>query len=373
MKLLFVIDNLGTGGAQRQQVTLATGLKQRGCAVEFFCYSSGDLLAQPLQKAGIPVHQYVKRSRYSPDVLVALRDLMARGAFDAVLSFLATPNLYAIVAGHMLRKGPRAMVVSERFCDAVGVTITERMVRQLYRLASFVVVNSHHQRLSLLRQYPFLHERIATIYNGYDLRLFAPAGDTPEHDELQLLTIASISPYKNGLCLVEALRELRQQHGLSPSVTWIGQQVMAGDRLAYRQEMDRRIEEYGLAAQWHWLGQRADVVAQLHAHDALVHPSYGEGLPNVVCEALACARPVIVSNTLDHPFLVRDNDNGFLFDYQDPADLAARICSFAQLTPAQRQAMGRSGRCFAEAHLSLERYVADYQSLFARLTGRWPQ
>ena len=196
------------------------------------------------------------------------------------------------------------MIVSERFCDLPGgVTIIEKLARQFYRFATYVVTNSHHQRENLSRKHSWLKNRITTIYNGYDLDVFFPAPGTPDGQEMRILAIASVSPYKNGMCLVEALNILKKE-GISLQVDWIGQLVLMGDRLAYLNQMNSAIETYGLKKQWHWLNQRTDIVEQIHNHDVLVHPSFGEGLPNVVCEAMACARPVILSDTLDHARLI---------------------------------------------------------------------
>ena len=87
MKLLFVIDNLGTGGAQRQMVNLAVGLIAKGHQVRIFCYSPGDKLAQPLRDAGVSITWREKRSRYSFDVILALYKIIASEHFDAVLHF----------------------------------------------------------------------------------------------------------------------------------------------------------------------------------------------------------------------------------------------------------------------------------------------
>src|SRR5437868_6404165 len=103
MKLLFVIDNLGTGGAQRQMVNLAVGLIARGYRIHIFCYSPGDKLAQPLRDAGVSITWWEKRSRYSFDVIFALYKIIASEHFDAVLSFLTTPNFYALIASRLAK------------------------------------------------------------------------------------------------------------------------------------------------------------------------------------------------------------------------------------------------------------------------------
>lgn len=367
-KVLFVIDNLSTGGAQRQLVNLAVGMQRRNYEIAFFCYAQGDLLARPLQDAGIPVHWTFKKSRFSTEVIFALRDLMKSGGFELALSFLTTPNFYNILAGRLLTGHKIPVVVSERFCDLPGlVPKMELFAREFYRFASHVTTNSQHQYNNLAKMYPYLKKRLSRIYNGYDLDVFTPIPGEPENDPLRLLTISSVSPYKNGLCLVEALKILREDYHLEPQVSWIGKRYESGVNHDYAQQMGQKIEAYGLQNQWHWLGQRTDIVDQLHQHDVLVHPSYGEGMPNVVCEAMACARPVIVTNTLDHNNIVQEGKSGMLFHWDNPAELAGKIAQMAHMSPANRHQMGQCGRAYAEQNLTLERFVDDYDKLFQSL------
>ena len=367
MNVLCVIDNLSTGGAQRQIINLAVGLKRRGHGVSVFCYAPGDLLAGRLAQESIPVRLHLKSSRFSTDVIQDLRRLIDAEKCQAVVSFLTTPNFYAVFSSRMSRTRP-PVVVSERFCDLPGgAGLTERVTRQLYRLSRMIVVNSHHQRENFLRRYRWMAGRLVTVYNGYDLDAFVPAPREPANVEPRLLVIASVSRYKNGLCLVRALDLLRRRSGLRPRVSWVGQRVMFGDRLRYLEAMEDEIGQLGLTEQWEWLDQRTDIIDLLHRHDVLVHPSYGEGLPNVVCEAMACGRPVIVSDALDHPRLVEDGKSGFLFDWREPEDLARKLEVFYALSIEERHRLGRRGRALAEEKLSLERYVTDYENILFRV------
>ena len=352
-------------------VTLALGMIQRGYQVELFCYAPGDLLVKPLYDAGIPLHRYFKRSRYSPDVIFALRNLVVRRKYNLVLSYLTTPNFYAILVGRILNLHRIPVIVSERRIDLPsGASLLEKTMRQFYRLATHVVTNSHYQQDSLANKFPWLRSRLSTIYNGYDLQLFSPAITEINNHPIKILVIASATPQKNGVCLVEALNILRQRYNLSPCVDWIGRRIMHGDQLEYLNQMNYLLKAYGLEQQWQWLNMRYDIVDQLHQHDVLVHPSYVEGLPNVVCEALACARPVIVSDTLDHSRLVQHGESGYLFDYQNPADLADKIKMFADLQVNERRKMGVCGRHFAEINLSQERLVEDYERLFMNVMNQ---
>jgi GalNAc-alpha-(1->4)-GalNAc-alpha-(1->3)-diNAcBac-PP-undecaprenol alpha-1,4-N-acetyl-D-galactosaminyltransferase len=364
-RLLFIIDNLSTGGAQRQLINLALGLTERGYEVQIFCYAAGDLLARPLYAAGIMVHWNKKSGRFSPGIIFKLKQLINSQHFDLILAFLTTPNFYALLAGRLLQTKRIPVIVSERRCDLPqGPSNLERFARQFYRLATRVVTNSHHQKTTLAQRYPWLRNRISTIYNGHDLSIFTPIKEEPDNHPIHILSIASVSPYKNGLCLVEALNILRQRDHLTPQVDWIGEHGTSGESLNYLNRMNQAIQSYHLGSQWHWLFQRTDIVDQLHQHDVLVHPSFGEGLPNVVCEALACARPVIVSDVLDHSRIVQHGESGYLFDYQNPSDLADKLKMFIGHSLDDRFKMGQSGRKFAQANLSSSRFIDEYEQLF---------
>jgi glycosyltransferase involved in cell wall biosynthesis len=271
------------------------------------------------------------------------------------------------LASRFIKKKP-PVVVSERFYDPPsGASFLEKLTRALYIFANHITVNSVHQTQNLCRRYPWLKKKISTIYNGYDLDKFSPQAVTEPNRPLKALVIASISPYKNGLCLVRALNILNYKYQLKIQVSWAGEQMLVAERLAYRKQMDHELEKYGLTDCWEWLGQRADIPELLRSHDVLVHPSYGEGLPNAVCEALACGRPVIVSKTLDHPILVEDGVTGILFDWTSPDSLAESIERFSAMTPSERQAMGSRARLYAEKNLSLSVFADKYQHLFQGL------
>lgn len=367
MKILLVIDSLLAGGAQRQMVNLALGLKNRGHHVTLFCYAPGDFLAEPLKKAGIEILWRIKPSRFSFAPVLSLREEIGKRNIDILISFLATPNFYSILAVRTLFRQPR-LIISERLDnDKASETTIEKLQRTLYGLANAVVVNSHHLRLAYADSRPFLREKIVTIYNGYDLDVFKPIEPVSQKQPSNILVISNISERKNGLCLVRALGILKKECRFTPRVSWVGKQQINPEALKYRQSMDQEIQAYGLQENWKWLGYRMDIVNLLQSHDVLIHPSYREGLPNAVCEALACGRPVMVSDALDHPRIVQNGITGLLFDWRSPEDLANVIKTFAKLSKSARSQMGQNARTFAEKHLSLTRYAEDYETLFKSL------
>lgn len=365
MRMLFVIEDLASGGAQRQMINLAKEMQNRGHKVEFFYYQPFDFFAPQLKAANIPMHFHPKGSRYSLRVFFMLRNVIQKGKFDVVLSFLSVTNFYTVVVTRMMRNRPK-IVISERLSDESDrLHWRMKLVRSVYPMAEYVTANSQHQRLQLIRQQPVLEKKIATIYNGYDLVKFHPPEKEPSNDVLKLIVIGRVVPNKNAICLIKALSILNEQYNLRAEVSWVGEHF---DQ--HSDELNREIAARNLQDQWHWLHQREDIVDLLHQHDALVHPSYNEGLPNVVCEALACGRPVIVSNLQDHPYLVQQGVSGYLFEWDDPNDLAKAIADFHRLSPEERRKMGQNGRQFAEQNLSQARLTDQYEDLFKRLLSR---
>jgi len=369
MKLLFVIDSLGSGGAQRQMVTLALGLKKRGHSVDFYLYYPQDHYRWLLDEAGITVHLHLKRSRFSFGPLWALRCLIHKGAYDIVLSFLDTPNFYAAFGclGTSVK-----LVTSERFMyPPEPLSAFQRIFQQYHRVSDRITVNSHHQRTRMINEFPWMSEKIITVYNGVDLGRFSGDGSYKVHQsELSLVGIGTITPKKNMLALAQALLICRNKYNINPTVHWVGKRDQTSSGRKAFEDTASFLRENNLVQQWQWLGERSDVPELLKRYDALIHPSLFEGLPNVICEALASSLPVLAGRVCDHPWLVEEGIRGYLFDPKDPADIAAAIHHFHSSPVSARHEMGKASRLFAETNLSADGFTDSYEALFLTLLGR---
>ena len=364
MRVLCVIDHFGSGGAQRQLVTLAVGLAERGHKVEFFIYHpSHTHLASIVEEAALVVHAHPKVSRFSPSVVMALRRLTVKQRYDIVLAFLNTPNVYVEILKALGSQTP--VVVSERSMFAPGrLGLSTWLQQNLHRLADHIVVNSHHQRLRMEKRFPWMESKISTITNGVELARFRPPLHEPKREGFSMLAVGAIHSTKNMVGLIEGLRSYVANYGESPAVSWAGRLLPYSAAQQVYQDACARIVHYGLEPYWTWLGERKDIPDLIRHHDVVVHPSFLEGFPNAICEGLASGRAVLASDVLDHPRLVQEGLTGYLFDPHQPEDIASAIHKWVSLSYEERMRMNRSARAFAEEHLSTDLYVQRFETLF---------
>lgn len=371
LKLLLVIDHFGAGGAQRQIVELACGLKRRGHSVEMFAYFPSHGFFRPrVDEQQIVVHEYDKGSGFSLGVVRRLAELINRRNFDVVVSYLSSPNVYAELAKLF---APRArLVVSERTSfhdDKSRVSAFGR--RALHVAADHVVANSHTQS-DWLRRRPWLRDKVSCIYNGLDLGLFAGDRTFPQRAEpLRLVAVGRVGPEKNALNLIRALTLFHREWGYAPQVSWIGARDGSSAGRGYCQRVDELLESCPeVKNNWRWLGEEANIPELLQKYHALIHPSFYEGLPNVVCEALASGMPVLLSNVCDHPLLAGHGERGFLFEPAEPRSIANAIKRLTALEADDWGKLSRNARRYAEENLGAERMITEYEDLLARLLPR---
>jgi glycosyltransferase involved in cell wall biosynthesis len=109
--------------------------------------------------------------------------------------------------------------------------------------------------------------------------------------------------------------------------------------------------ELGIAAQVHFAGwvAREAIVSHYQQADVFVLPSLDEGMPNVVLEAIACARPIVATDLPGNRELVHTGENGFLVPRADSAALTAALDRLIT-DAALRRHMGAASRALAECY-----------------------
>lgn len=373
MRILCVIDQFGSGGAQRQMANLACGLKQHGHEVEFFIYfPQYFFFRKQIEECGIPVHEFHKGRGFSLGLIKRLVALIRNKRFEIVISFLSNPNIYAELS--CIFSTSAKLVVSERnshLNDRSHVRAT--VMRNLHRLSDFVVTNSVAHTDWLLQEFSWLKGKCTTIYNGADLEGYPGKPNLPSRPrDLRLIAVGRVVAQKNLINFMKGLHIFHAAHGWVPQVSWVGRrEESTSASREYCQKVDDLLDSMPSVKQrWQWLGERTDVPELLDGHHALILSSFYEGLPNVICEALAAGRPVLASDVCDNSILVPDGERGFLFDPSKPETIAEAIMKLSVMDQEGWIRMSKIARRYAETSLSIEHLVSSYEKLFKELAGQ---
>ena len=110
MKILLLIDNLSSGGAQRQIVTLAKLLSEHDIDVRVMCYFPSTFFEQDLIEHEIPILRVSSNNKFTR--IIKIRSAIRRAKPDAVIAFLSTPSILAELASLPSRQF--CLLVSER-------------------------------------------------------------------------------------------------------------------------------------------------------------------------------------------------------------------------------------------------------------------
>jgi glycosyltransferase involved in cell wall biosynthesis len=111
-----------------------------------------------------------------------------------------------------------------------------------------------------------------------------------------------------------------------------------------------------------YLGETDDVREHIANCDALVLPSYAEGLPRTVLEAMSMGKPVIATDVVGCRDLVLNGQTGMLCEARNAQALADAVRMFLSLSIAERSAMGQAGRARVLAHFADDQVLAQYDA-----------
>lgn len=250
----------------------------------------------------------------------------------------------------------------EEFDRVTGIALAEKI-----KHAAFVIGISSFGCGQLYRwcDYRDWH-KIREVHCGVDIqylqRPIEPISDVPH-----LVCVARLCEQKGQLLLIEAMEQLRRE-GIPCRLTLVGDGPL-------RSAIEARIQDYRLDDQVRITGYVTGNMVQAYILNAraFVLPSFGEGLPVAIMEALALGRPVISTYVAGIPELVKPGENGWLVPVGDLPQLTQAIKEVLATPVEQLERMGQNGAILvAERHdVTVEgQKIADH---FTELLSNAPQ
>lgn len=220
-------------------------------------------------------------------------------------------------------------------------------------------------RYPLLRRW--LNRRLGVIESGLDLAVIdrvtasapSPQALGVDPGPLNLVVLGLLNREKGVHVLLDALSRLGNRAQVRLWV--VGDQVTA-DFSNYREQLEAQIVALGLQGCVHMAGWRSDALEFLTAMDVLIHPSFTEGMPRAVLEAMALGKTVIATQVGCCREVLQHDRNGLLVPPDDVASLTEamdRVVGDAAL----RQRLGAAARAAIRDSYDIRDKVRSVQQM----------
>tara|TARA_R110002074_G_scaffold14652_11_gene50431 strand:+ start:1802 stop:3022 length:1221 start_codon:yes stop_codon:yes gene_type:complete len=236
------------------------------------------------------------------------------------------------------------------------------------RRADFVVAISSYGRSQLCRLVSHRHwARIRVVHCGIEPQNYTAARPMPPARPLTLVNIGRFAEQKGQLLLIEAMAEIVRR-GVDARLVLVGDGEL-------RTPVERAISHAGLGHHVElagWLDE-AGVRRALEEAHALVLPSFAEGLPMVVMEAMVTARPVIATWIAGVPELMQHGRTGWLVPAGDVAALVEAITEMSATDGETLRRMGTTGRARALQRHNIDTEAAKLAGFFAQRPRTQPR
>ncbi len=311
-------------------------------------------ICDELASMGIQMHEIrLRRTGTNPvadlGTVVELQRLMRRIKPDYVLGYTIKPVIYGSIAAWLADVPNRFSLVTGLGYAFTGETsgkrgLLRRLIQRLYRFGlsrSHKVFFQNPDDQALFRQLGLLPEDIPScVVNGSGVDV-ADYSVTPLPEKTSFLLIARLLGDKGVREYAKAAEKVKLEH---PQVSfrlvgWIDDNPDAIDQ----QELDEWVSSGTLE----YLGKLADVRPAISDCNVYVLPSYREGTPRTVLEAMAMGRPVVTTDAPGCRETVAHGDNGFLVPVQSVDELASAMIRFVE-EPKLAAHMGERSRQIAE-------------------------
>lgn len=361
LRILHVIETLWLGGAQRLLPGLLKGLDPRRFNSHMVALHDGPL-RQEFESARIPLTLLGARHFYEPRVLTALVRIVREDGFDVVHTHLTGADVVGRVAG-ALTGVPVVSTMHNIPHDYDQQKIHRRLLQRLTArtLAARLVMVAPAIGSAYERQWKIPRSRIVAINNAVPVEPYlAIAEGAPDGLPPTVTTIGRLSAQKAHHILLEAFRLVLQKH---PDARL---RIVGDGRLeaALRQQAFSN----GIAHAVTFEGLRHDIPVVLSETHVFTLSSLWEGLPVTAVEAMAAARPVVLTDVGGCRDLVIPGVEGMLVPPGDVSALADALIAMLD-NPEQQRLFGRRGRAKVRQEFGIEQYVRGHEQLYLSLVA----
>jgi glycosyltransferase involved in cell wall biosynthesis len=363
IRVVLLIPTLDRSGAEKQLTLLAKGLPRNEFEVEVVCLTRGGPFQTELEAAGIPVTIVGKRFRFDPFAILKLRRLIEKKRPDILHTWLFAANS----SGRLVvdRKKPPKVVVSERCVDSWKSSWQLWLDRKLIPQTTHMIGNSQAVA-DFYQEVGVPAEKLSVIRNGIEIPELPSANDVAElREELGIPADSTVFGFVGRLAPQKRLKDLLWAFELVMSHDLDVHFVIVGDG-PERSRLETFARQVRVDERVRFLGHREDASSLLPMFDIFWMASEFEGQSNSLMEAMAAARPVVVSDIAPNRELVSNEKTGLVVPVTDRAAFTQAALRLLR-EPDLAAGFGDAARTQMEEEFAVSRMVEAHAELYRRV------
>lgn len=373
LRVLFVGVQLEAGGSERIIFDLARTLDQERFEV-FVAAFRGGVLESKLRSFCKDVFIIEKKHGIDIGAMLKISKIIKKYRIDIVNAHHYMPCFYCFF-GTRVMNGKRLVYTEHSVPEVEGVVNCfhkKILYIFLFRIQAVIGV-SRAIAIKFNESYPRHAPRFHAVLNGVDVDKFSRRGSgedvrrrwglTAEH--FVVGTVANFRKVKNHACLIRAAWRLKHSHPqLRLLLVGTG---FPGDTENSFEEVRKLISDLKMQDNVVLAGYQENIAEMLTSFDAFCLPSFSEGLPVSLLEAMAARLPVIASDVAGNKELVTHRKTGVLFPSDDDEQLALLLGELISQPMELREIAANGFRYIRNEHSS-ESWVRKYEALLTNST-----
>ena len=315
--------------------------------------SSPQIIETPFERRGMNPFRDLK-------LFMTYGRLLRERKPDAVLTYTIKPNLYGGLACRLSHIPYLANVTGLGTAIERGGVLS-RILLAMYRLSlnrAVTVFFQNQGNRDFLGRHGIGRDNGEVLPgSGVNLAEHPYCAYPSEEDGIRFLAVLRIMRDKGIGEYFAAAEQLKKTH---PKLRFVLAGEYEEEERSHWEPEIRRLSEAGILDYVGHIDHVHDLMAECHV---ILHPSYHEGLSNVLLEAAACGRPVLASDVDGCTAAFLEGESGFSFAPRDVQAIVGSVERFLALTAEQRAEMGRAGRKYMEEHFDRQIVINRYREV----------
>jgi glycosyltransferase involved in cell wall biosynthesis len=372
--ILYVIENIEFGGGERVFSQIIRGLDKERFGV-FVASNPGGIFEKKLTEVGIKINPVRMTNRYNLGIISRLKKIMKTKDVRIVHSQGGRADFFARIAARISNVpiiiSSMAMLVEGYDVSTLRKSLYVLIDRWTERWVNKFIVLSEAMRRSLIERHKIPPENIVKIYNGIEIEEYNPDLKELKNKKLEVRRELGL---KNDVSVIGAIGRLVWQKGFEYLIRAAPEVLKKCPEARFlivgegplKNKLILTSEKLNVADRIIFTGLRSDIKEILASIDVLAMPSLLEGLPMVLLEAMAMAKPIVATRIDGITEVLENNKTGLLVPAKNSNALAEALVGILD-DKAKANFFGQNAREAAKEKFSVKKMVEQIELAYEKL------